>query len=337
MKTATALAPFTLSHRREAMLMREPFRISGYLFEAMPAVIATVSDGEVAGRGEAAGVYYLHDDPDHIEGEIERCRAAIEARIGREALRELLPPGGARNAIDCALWELESLRAGVPVWQLAGVGSPKPLVTTFTLPADDPAEILRRLAALPTVKAIKLKLDGELAADGERVRVVRGARPDVWLGVDANQGYGGDDLDALVAMLVDQRVSLLEQPIRRGEEALLDGWRSPIPIAADESVLDLAELDAQRHRFQVMNIKLDKCGGLTEGLMMAAHARRLGLKVMVGNMAGATLSTAPAFVLGQQCDIVDLDGPWFLLDDPLAAGLYADGEVMVPARLWGAG
>ncbi|MDH7973118.1 dipeptide epimerase [Sphingomonas sp. AR_OL41] len=336
MKTATTLAPLTLSHRREAMLMREPFRISGYVFESMPAVITTVSDGAFAGRGEAAGVYYLHDDPEHIAGEIERCRAAIEAGIDRQALRALLPPGGARNALDCALWELESLRAGVPVWQLAGVAAPKPLITTFTLPADDPAEILRRLDALPPAKAIKLKLDGDLAADRERVRAVRAARPDVWLGVDANQGYGGDDLDGLVAMLVDQQVSLLEQPIRRGEEALLDGWRSPIPVAADESVLDLAELDAQRHRFQVINIKLDKCGGLTEGLMMAEHARALGLKVMVGNMAGATLSTAPAFVLGQLCDIVDLDGPWFLLDDPLAAGLYTDGEVMVPARLWGA-
>jgi L-alanine-DL-glutamate epimerase-like enolase superfamily enzyme len=137
-------------------------------------------------------------------------------------------------------------------------------------------------------------------------------------------------------MLVDQKVSLLEQPIRRGAEALLDGWHSPIPVAADESVLDLAELDAQHNRFQVINIKLDKCGGLTEALMMADQARRLGLKVMVGNMAGATLSTAPAFVLGQSCDIVDLDGPWFLLDDPLAAGLYHAGQVMVPAGLWGA-
>lgn len=337
MKIDTMRDGLTLGHRREAMLMREPFRISGYLFEAMPAVIATVSDGEFAGRGEAAGVYYLHDDPDHIAEEIERCRGAIEGGLGRDGLRDLLSPGGARNALDCALWELESLRSGVPVWQLAGVAPPRPLVTTFTLPADDPAEILRRLAALPAARAIKLKLDGELAADRERVRVVREARPGVWLGVDANQGYGGDDLDGLVAVLADQRVSLLEQPIRRGEEALLDGWRSPIPVAADESVLDLAELDAQRHRFQVVNIKLDKCGGLTEGLMMAARARELGLKVMVGNMAGATLSTAPAFVLGQVCDIVDLDGPWFLLDDPLAAGLYADGAVMVPAQLWGAG
>ena len=326
----------TLTHQRDATVFREPFRISGYLFESMPAVIATVSDGAFTGRGEAAGVYYLDDDSEHMEAEIERCRDAIEAGISRQALRAVLPPGGARNALDCALWELESLRAGMPVWQLAGVGPPKPLVTTFTLPADDPAEILRRLDALPALKAIKLKLEGDLAADTERVKAVRTARPHVWLGVDANQGYDGDDLDGLVGMLVDQRVSLLEQPIRRGAEALLDGWHSPIPVAADESVLDLAEIDTHRHRFQVINIKLDKCGGLTEALMMADHARRLGLKVMVGNMAGATLSTAPAFVLGQSCDIVDLDGPWFLLDDPLAAGLYHDGSIMVPAGLWGA-
>ncbi|GAA0331548.1 dipeptide epimerase [Sphingomonas oligophenolica] len=326
----------TLSHYRDAMVFREPFRISGYLFESMPAVIATISDDEVTGRGEAAGVYYLDDDSEHMEREIERCREAIESGISRQALRALLPPGGARNALDCALWELESLRAGVPVWQLAGVGPPRPLVTTFTLPADDPAEILRRLEALPVLKAIKLKLEGDLAADSERVKAVRNARPHVWLGVDANQGYDGDDLDGLVAMLVDQKVSLLEQPIRRGAEALLDGWQSPVPVAADESVLDLAEIDLHRHRFQVINIKLDKCGGLTEALMMADHARRLGLKVMVGNMAGATLSIAPAFVLGQACDVVDLDGPWFLADDPLAAQLYADGSIMVPAALWGA-
>jgi L-alanine-DL-glutamate epimerase-like enolase superfamily enzyme len=329
-------AALTLTYRRDAMVFREAFRISGYLFESMPAVIATLSDGTATGRGEAAGVYYLGDDPDRMQQDIERCRAEIEAGIDREGLRRLLPPGGARNALDCALWELESRRAGVPVWKLASVPEPKPLITTFTLPAEDPAEILRRLAGFPTVRALKLKLDGELAADSERVRAVRAARPDVWLGVDANQGYGGADLDALAAMLIEQRVALLEQPVRRGEEALLDGWHSPVPVAADESILDLAELEAQHHRFQVLNIKLDKCGGLTEALMMAERGRELGLSIMVGNMAGATLSAAPAFVLAQLCDVVDLDGPWFVADDPLAASLYADGKIMVRSDLWGA-
>jgi len=335
--TSAPTPALALTHRRDAMMFREPFRISGYLFESMPAVIATVSDGTFTGRGEAAGVYYLGDDPDHIERELERCRAAVEAGVDREALRTLLPPGGARNALDCALWELESLRAGVPVWQLAGIETPQPRITTFTLPADDPAEILRRLTGFPTLTALKLKLDGDLAADSERVRAVRKARPDVWLGVDANQGYGAGDLDALAAMLVAETVSLLEQPVPRGAEALLDGWRSPVPVAADESILDLTELEARHHLFQVLNIKLDKCGGLTEALMMVTRARQLGLKVMVGNMAGATLSAAPAFILAQLCDIVDLDGPWFVADDPLAESLYDDGKIMVPARLWGAG
>jgi L-alanine-DL-glutamate epimerase-like enolase superfamily enzyme len=326
-------ASLTLS--REAMRFRKPFRISGYLFEAMPAVVASIArDGKV-GRGEAAGVYYLDDGPDRIAGQLEDRRQAIENGIDRLALRAALPPGGARNAIDCALWELESLEQGVPVWSLAGVAPPRPLTTTFTLPAEPPAVLLEQLAEFAQARAIKLKLDGDLAADTERVRAVRRARPDVWLGVDANQGYGGGDLDALVAMLVDNKVALLEQPVARGAEALLQGWTSPIPVAADESIQSLAELEALGERFDVVNIKLDKCGGLTEALMIAARARRMGLGVMVGNMGGSTLSTAPAFVLGQLCDIVDLDGPIFLPDDRLAPSLYADGQIMVRSDIWG--
>ena len=328
---------YTLSHRRDAMRFQESFRISGYVFDGMPAVIATITNGTFAGRGEAAGVYYLGDDPAHMELAIENCRSAVEAGVDRSTLRGLLSPGGARNALDCALWELESLRAGLPVWQMAGVPRPRALVTVFTLPAEDPAFLTDRLAGMTFAKAIKLKLDGNLAADIERVRTVRRARPDAWLGVDANQGFGSGDLDALVTVLVDERVSLLEQPIRRGDEAVLDGWKSPIPLAADESVLDLAELEMQQSRFDVINIRLDKCGGLTEALMMADRARALGLKVMVGNMAGSTLATAPAFVLGQMCDVIDLDGPWSLADDPLAAALYDAGEIMVPDAVWGAG
>ncbi len=324
----------SLTHHRQDMRLKEPFRISGYLFEAMPAVVAHVSDGMHTGRGEGGGVYYLNDDSAHMEVEIERARSAIEAGISREELRHVLPAGGARNALDCALWELESLRACVPVATLAGVGSPKPLITTFTIPADKPSEVLRRLEPLAAAKAIKIKLEGKFDADVERVQTVRRARPDAWIAVDANQGYARDDLDRLVAVLVEERVSLLEQPVARGAEAELDGWRSPIPIAADESILDLAELAAQHHRFDVINIKLDKCGGLTEALIMAHEARRLGKKVMVGNMAGSTLATAAGFILGQFCDIVDLDGPYFLANHS-DEGLYKNGEIYVADSLWG--
>jgi L-Ala-D/L-Glu epimerase len=332
---ARSRTTLTLHHRREAMRMREPFRISGYLFEAMPAIVVTLGDGAYQGRGEAAGVYYLGDDPAHMEAELERFRDVIEFGLDRITLQGLLPPGGARNALDCAFWELESLQKQVPVWKLADVGPPRPLVTTFTLPAEDPAYLLARLPSFAHARAIKLKLDGDLAADTARVETVRRARPDVWIGVDANQGFAAEDLDALVQMLVEHRVSLLEQPIARGKESALTGWTSPIPVAADESILDLTELEARGSLFQVMNIKLDKCGGLTEALAMAALARRMGLRVMVGNMAGSTLSTAPAFVLGQICDVVDLDGPSSLADDPLASQIYDDGTVMVPSALWG--
>ena len=325
-----------LTVRHEAMRLAEPFRISGYLFEAMPAIVATLSDAGISGRGEANGVYYLGDDPAHMESEIERCRAAIEAGLDREELRALLPAGGARNALDGALWELESRRAGVPVWKLAGVPEPKALITTFTIPADDPSEVPRKLAPLSAAEAIKIKLTGDLAADADRVRAVRKLRPDVWLGVDANQGYDADTLDQLVGVLVDEQVSLLEQPIRRGEEAQLDGWKSPVPLAADESILDLTELREKHAPFDVINVKLDKCGGLTEALDMAHEAKRLGKKVMIGNMAGSVLGTAPAFVFAQLCDVVDLDGPYFLADDPWASKIYRDGRIMIPSNFWGA-
>ncbi len=315
--------------------MRESFKISGYEFDSMPSVVAAIGEGGATGRGEAAGVYYLDDDPAHMAAEIERIRASIEDGTDRAGLQTLLPAGGARNALDCALWELESRITGQPVWKLAGLEAARPLVTTFTLTADSPAVILERLAAFPPVRALKLKLDGDLDADTARVRAVRSARPDIWIGVDANQGYDGAQLDGLVAMLVDNRVALLEQPVRRGEEAQLDGWKSPIPVAADESILDGAELETHHRRFDVVNIKLDKCGGLTEALRMIDMARRMGLTLMVGNMAGSSLAMAPSFIVGQACEIVDLDGAWFLADDAPAAGMYVDGYFDVPPGFWG--
>ncbi|MGN6375653.1 MAG: dipeptide epimerase [Sphingomonas sp.] len=325
-----------LSCRRIENRMREPFRISGYLFESMPSIVAAIEQDGATGRGEAAGVYYLDDDVPHMMAAVDSVRGAIEQGADRTALQSLLPSGGARNALDCALWELESRITGQPVWQLAGARSPQPLVTTFTVSADDPDRIRARLAKFPPLRALKLKLDGDLAADTERVRTVREVHPDIWLGVDANQGYGTATLDGLIAMLVDARVALLEQPNRRGEEAILDGLDCPIPLAADESILNGDELETHYHRYDVINVKLDKCGGLTEALRMKDMVRRMGKKLMIGNMAGGSLATAPAFVFAQFCDVVDLDGPWYLPDDPLADALYDDGYVSVPAGFWGA-
>jgi L-alanine-DL-glutamate epimerase-like enolase superfamily enzyme len=325
-----------LELRNELLRLSAPFRISGHVFETSPVTIASLRQGDCVGRGEAAGVYYLRDQPADMLLTLESLRDRLEAGVTREELRDLLPPGGARNAVDCALWELEARLAGVPAWQLAGIDRPRPLLTTFTVGADDPLAMAVKARAYTHARAIKLKLTGEVDLDIARLRAVRKARPDVWLGVDANQGYVPGTLERLLPALVDAGVSLLEQPCRRDHEAELEGVDRAVPIAADESILSLAELEVRARYFDVVNIKLDKCGGLTEGLMMAERAREMGKRVMVGNMVGTSLAMAPAFILGQHCDIVDLDGPLFLDRDRVPGVVYADGHVDCPDNVWGA-
>jgi L-alanine-DL-glutamate epimerase-like enolase superfamily enzyme len=332
---ATTTAARALTVDRAAMRFASPLRISGYVFEAMPSVVVTITAPTGFGRGEAAGVYYLGDDQDRMVAMIEEVRPTIESGIGRSELQSLLPPCGARNALDCAMWELDAKVAHTSVWSLAGIAEPKPLVTVFTLPADDPPIVSNRLSKLAFAKAIKLKLDGVVEADRERLASVRALRPDVWLMVDANQGYAESELDDLSRMIAEFSVSLVEQPVARGKEMTLAGWNPGVPVAADESILDLAELRERGHAFDAVNIKLDKCGGLTEALAMAAEARAMGKQLMVGNMGGSTIAMAPGFIVGQLCDYVDLDGPYGLSDDPLSSSIYADGEVFVPETLWG--
>lgn len=320
----------------EKLRLSAPFRISGFVFEEQEAVVVTLEDGAHRGRGEASGVYYLGDTAQSMVAAIEAARGAVEAGIDRGGLQALLAPGGARNAVDCALWELDAQRRRMPVWQVAGLSQAKPLVTTFTLGADDPAAMAAGARKYAQARCLKLKLTGDLDLDLARVRAVRAARPEVWMGVDANQGYGIDALDTLVTALLPANISLLEQPLKRGREADLQGFASRIPIAADESALCLADLPGLVGRFNVVNIKLDKCGGLTEGLAMAYEARRLGLRVMVGNMVGTSLAMAPAFVLGQLCDVVDLDGPIFLAQDRTPGMTYVDGAAWSGDDVWGA-
>jgi L-Ala-D/L-Glu epimerase / N-acetyl-D-glutamate racemase len=324
-----------LEAHNESLPLTTRFCISGYTFHDSPATVVTLRDNDLEGRGAAAGVYYLADKPDGMLATIEANCDAIEAGLTREELRTLLPPGGARNALDCALWEFESRRARVPVWELAGIERPRPLLTTFTVSANTPGAMAEGARNFSQARAIKLKLTGELELDVERVRAVRAARPDVWLGVDANQGYVPSTLERLLPVLMEVRVALLEQPCARGREVELDGIDHTIPIAADESVQGLDEVDGLSGRFDVVNIKLDKCGGLTEGLLMSERARSLGMKVMVGNMIGTSLAMAPAFVLGQHCDVVDLDGPIFLQRDRQPSVTYEGGLVNCDELVWG--
>jgi L-Ala-D/L-Glu epimerase len=328
------MGPLTLSVAIEQWPLKAPFRTAGRTFDDIEIVRVTLEAHGALGHGEAAGVYYLDESAAGIRDQIERLRPALKDGFGRDRLQELLPIGGARNALDCALWDLEAKLTGRSVWQIAGLERPGALLTTFTCGADDPENMAAAARAYTHARAIKIKLTGE-PIDAQRVRTVRSARPDVWLGIDANQSFTRDSLARLMALLVESNVAVIEQPFRVGAEALLDGFESPIPIAADESVQGLADMPALVGRFDIVNIKLDKCGGLTEALAMARAARELGLEAMVGCMPATSLAMAPAVLVGQLCRIVDLDAPMFLKNDRAIAARYQDGLITYPDALWG--
>ena len=312
-----------------------PFRIAGHVWHDLPLLVVRLRDGGCEGRGEAAGVYYFGDTPERMAAQIEDLREDVEHGLTRQALQARLPPGGARNALDCAMWELEAQQAGVPVHRLAGMPEPQPLVTTCTVGADAPGAMAATARAYTGALALKLKLTGEAALDIERVRAVRAARPDAWLGVDANQGYTVTAIESLLPVLVDARVLLLEQPFARGDEAALGDIDWPLPVALDESVQSSAELDAIAGLCDVINIKLDKCGGLTEALAMLDAIRARGMRAKVGNMRGTAWAMAPAWLVGQGCEVVDLDGPLLLAADRDPGVRYREGRIECPDAAWG--
>jgi L-alanine-DL-glutamate epimerase-like enolase superfamily enzyme len=323
-----------LSLKLEQWPLQAPFRIAGHTWFHLDVLLATLESGGHLGTGEAAGVYYKADTPASMIAQIEPLRARIEAGITRAELQTLLPAGGARNALDCALWDLEARVSGRPVWQLAELSAPQPLLTTFTCSANEPAEMAATARAYQGARAIKMKLTGE-PIDAERVRAVRSAMPEAWLGVDANQAFTRATFRALLPVLLEARIALIEQPFPVGQESLLDDLACPIPIAADESVQTLADLPRIENRVRVVNIKLDKCGGLTEGLALARAIRDRGLDPMVGNMIGTTLAMAPAYLVGQLCKVVDLDGPVFLTADRHPTVRYQDGFIECSQAAWG--
>ena len=297
-------------------------------------VVCTLTRAGKTGRGEATGVYYHGETGASMLAQIEAVRGQIEAGATRDALQDILPAGGARNAVDCAMWDLEAREAGKPAWQLAGLVEPSPLLTTFTLGADTPEAMGIKAAGLQEVKALKLKLIGD-GQDVARVKAVRAAAPAVWIGVDANQAFDRAGTEALLPFLVEENVSLLEQPCAIGADETLIGLNSPIPLAADESAQTSADVSRLAPIYDVINIKLDKSGGLTEGLKMAHLAREHGLGVMVGNMVGTSLSCGPAALVGQLCDVVDLDGPWHLSADRDPPARYDAGYLVCPPMGWG--
>ncbi len=286
-------------------------------------VVAEVTDGQFTGRGEGTAIYYKGETAEECAATIN----ALPADIDRDRLQTLLPHGAARNAVDCALWDLAAKQADVPVWQLAGLSEPQPLVTTFTISLADPAVMeadARKRADMPL---LKLKLAGE--GDHERVAAVRRGAPKARLIVDANESWTGRDVAVEAAALAALGVEMVEQPVKAGEDHLLDGVQSPLPLVADESCQDRADLPRLKGRYQGINIKLDKAGGLTEGIALAAKARAMGFDIMVGCMLSTSLGIAPAFLLGAEARWVDLDGALLLAKDRTNA-LKLEGGLLHP-------
>jgi len=322
------------SVRQESWPMRAPFQIKGYAFTHADVVVVTLADGVFVGRGEASGVYYRGETTAGMAEQVDRALRA-HPDLDRQSLQSVLPPGGARNALDCAFWALESQQQGMPVWQLCGIGEPSPVRTTFTIGVADIERTVAAANGYEQARALKLKLAGD-GNDAARIQAVRRARPTAWLGVDANQALDVGSLISLAPTLVECGVALVEQPLSIGCEEELRGLDFPIPLAADESFQCLADLSRIAGMFQVVNIKLDKCGGLTEALRIVDAAGQYGLGIMAGTMITTSLGLAPAFVLAQRCDIADLDGPVFLREDRDDPVRYRDGSIDVPPGLWGA-
>jgi len=326
--------PLSLTLAVERWPIRGAFAISrGAKTEAV-VVVAELGDGKARGRGECVPYARYSETVESVCGQIEAMRPRLAAGLTRVGLQQAMPPGAARNALDCAFWDLEAKRSGRTVYELAGLAAPRPLTTAFTISLGPPAE----MAAATEKAAGRALLKVKLGADGDPARIVavRAAAPDAELIVDANEGWNDGNLAANLDACAQAGVTLVEQPLPAGRDRVLKTIAHPIPICADESVLGLGSLAALAGTYDAVNIKLDKAGGLTEALAMAEEAQRLGFAVMAGSMVGTSLAVAPAMLVAQQARIVDLDGPLLLGRDRQHGLVYRDSLVFpaTPA-LWG--
>ena len=311
-----------------------PFRISRHTWDDFPCVVCEIGQDGLIGRGESLGVYYLGETEQTMLAQLDSISGALADGVGRQELLELLPPGGARSAADSALWDLEAQLSGVSAWDTAGV-SPDPVETVFTIGLEaEPKEMGARAAAASDLTLFKIKLNNDRPVD--RVAAIRQARPDARLVIDVNEGWEFEQLREVAPALAEHGVSMIEQPLRRGHDEELENYDSPLPLCADESCQNIGELGQVENRYQMINIKLDKCGGLTHGLELAAAAKNKDLGIMVGCMGGTSLCMAPMHVLAQQADFVDIDGPLLLKNDRLGGFVYDKGVVSLPEkRFWG--
>lgn len=316
----------------ESWPTQEPFNITGYRFTEARVLVVTIEEKGCIGRGEATGVYYLGETADSMLHDAQAMVPALKKGLDRIELQQQLPRGGARNAIDCALWDLEAKLTDKTIWALTGI-KPAAVTTVNTIGIGTPSEMAKTAARLDSPK-LKIKLDDEDVI--RRLEAVRQARPDADLVIDANQGWTFDQLVEWAPICQAMSITMIEQPLARGGDQLLEGYQSPVPLCADESCLDTSEFEQAARLYQMINIKLDKTGGLTEALALAKLAQSKGLALMVGNMLGTSLGMAPAFVVAQLCQLADLDGPVLLSEDRDCGLGFESGVVGVPeSSLWG--
>ncbi|HEX2011837.1 MAG TPA: N-acetyl-D-Glu racemase DgcA [Roseateles sp.] len=319
----------------ESWALREPFEISRGVMTEINVLVVRLGDGRGhSGYGEATGVPYKGETQQSMAAQVEEIRARLHADLSHEELMRWLPPGGARNALDCALWDLRAKQVGRRAWQMAGLARVTPVLTAYTIGLGSEADVRRKIRAARHLPLLKLKADATRHLD--MVRFAREEHPAARLVVDANQAWSRELLERILPELRAQGVELIEQPVERGSDAQLDGLVSPIPLAADESCVDRMSLPALQGRYQYVNIKLDKSGGLTEALALARSAKALGFGLMVGNMGGTSLAMAPAHLIAQDCSYVDLDGPMLMQLDRRPAMRY-EGAMLEAAEsvLWG--
>jgi L-Ala-D/L-Glu epimerase len=301
-------------------------------------VVAELGAGKASGRGECVPYSRYDETVESVMTQIKTMGPLIAGGLDRLALQDAMPPGAARNALDCAFWDLEAKRTGRPVHALAGLPAPHPLTTAYTISLAPPAAMAEAAAKVAARALLKVKLGGnnDLGGDAARIAAVRAAAPHAMLIVDANEGWDERNLSANLAACAEAGVVLVEQPLPDGRDQALANLKRPIPVCADESVHDRRSLPALVGKYDAVNIKLDKAGGLTEALAMAAQAERLGFTIMAGCMVATSLAMAPAMLLAQAARYVDLDGPLLLAKDR-PEGLRYEGSLVYPpaAALWG--
>ena len=321
----------TLTPQRWEMVA--PFVTAGETVHHIDVLHVMLEHDGYKGRAETMGVDYLGETVESLEAELLALEPAAIARLDRDALQSLLPPGGSRNGLDCALWDLQAKQTAGGIAALTGI-TLTPLNTLLTLSLDDPDAMARRAYEVPDLKRLKLKLNAQAPLDC--LQAVREARPDAQLVIDVNGSWTPELMMAVGDGLARFEVTLLEQPLPRGHDAALENLRFPVPLCADESCQSSAELEAVAGRYDAINIKLDKCGGLTDALAIREWCQRYKKLIMVGNMLGSSLAMAPALVVAQGADFVDLDGPMWQQNDVEAGLLIHRGEISAPASaLWG--